>query len=238
MKLLAVETATSLLSVAVMDDDQVLARSDMPAEGAHGRLLVPTIDQLLTTTKLGLSDLSLLGVSIGPGSFTGLRVGLSTLMGFRTAMGLPIVGVPTLEALAWNLRGESRPLCAMLKARTGELYWATYQWRPTGELLRLCEDRAGTWAAWVNSLTGPTVMVGEGWQVHREDLRNIGRDRAAWMFEGPAGAMAASADSVGMIARAKWAKGEVAQPGMAPHYVQRAEAEVKWAAKTMANSER
>ena len=238
MKLLAIETATSLLSVALLEEDQVLARADLPADGAHGRLLVPTIDRLLAETKLSLSDLSCLAVSIGPGSFTGLRVGLSTLMGFRMAMGLPIVEVPTLEALAWNVRDESRPLCAMLKARTGELYWAFFQWQPNGMLQRLSDDRAGDWALWADSITGPTVMVGEGWQLYRDDLRAGFRHRAAWMVDGPPAAMAASAVHVGLIARAKWANGDRAEPGRAPRYVQRAEAEVKWAAKAMVAEKR
>lgn len=238
MRLLAVETATSLLSVALLEEDQVLARADLPADGAHGRLLVPTIDRLFAETKLSLSDLSCLAVSIGPGSFTGLRVGLSTLMGFRMALGLPIVEVPTLEALAWTLREESRPLCAMLKARTGELYWALFRWQPKGRLQRLSDDRAGPWALWADSIAGPTVMVGEGWQLHRADLRAASRHRAAWMLDGPPAAMAASAVNVGLIARGKWANGEIAEPGGAPRYVQRAEAEVKWAANNLVNIER
>ncbi len=238
MKLLAVETATSLLSVAILEDDQILARADVPAEGAHGRLLVPTIDRLFAETKLSLSDLSCLAVSIGPGSFTGLRVGLSTLMGFRMAVGLPIIEVPTLEALAWNLRGEEQPLCPLLKARTGELYWAFFQWQATGDLRRVSEDRAGSWADWADSLTGPTVMLGEGWHGQRDALRQAGRDRAAWMVDGPAVAMAASAVNVGLIAQTKWARCELAEPGRAPRYVQRAEAEVKRAARVAVNAER
>jgi tRNA threonylcarbamoyladenosine biosynthesis protein TsaB len=159
-------------------------------------------------------------------------------MGFRLALDLPIVEVPTLEALAWNLRGERRPLCSMLKARTGELYWALFQWLPHGELRRLCDDRVGSWQAWVDSLTGPTVLVGEGWRLNRGELRKAGAERAGWMLEAPDDAMAASAVSVGLLARVKWAKGEVAKAGAAPHYVQRAEAEVKWAARTRANAER
>lgn len=237
MRFLAIETATSLQSVALMDDEMVLARADAPAEGSHGRLLVPTIDRLLADSKLSLSDLSFSAVSIGPGSFTGLRVGLGTLMGFRLAIDLPIVEVPTLEALAWNVRGERRPLCSMLKARTGELYWALFQWQPTGELCRLCDDRVGSWQAWVDSLTGPTVLVGEGWQLNRGELRQAGAERAGWMIDAPADAMTASAVSVGLLARVRWTKGEVTKPGAAPRYVQRAEAEVKWAAKAMANPE-
>src|SRR5215831_11130885 len=104
MKVLAVETATSWQSVAVLDDSRVLARYDQDAAGSHAKLLLPTIDRLLHETSLTLKQLDGLAVSIGPGSFTGLRVGLATLLGFRTITGLPMAIVPTLEGLAWNLR--------------------------------------------------------------------------------------------------------------------------------------
>lgn len=238
MKSLAIETATSLQSVAILHDDEVLARVDAPAEGAHGRLLLPAIDRLLAAAQLSLSDLAYCAVSIGPGSFTGLRVGLATLMGFRLAMDLPVVEVPTLEALAWNVLGESRSLCPMLKARTGELYWAMFQWQANGELRRLCDDRVGSWQAWADSLAEPTVVIGEGWMLHRAELREAGGAHAKWMIEGPRQAMAASAVSVGLAARARWALGDVAKPGSSPRYVQRPEAEVKWAAKNLVNAER
>lgn len=238
MKILAVETATSFQSVAVMEDDAVLARSDEPAPGAHGRTLLPVIDRLLAGSGLILSDLSGLAVSIGPGSFTGLRVGLATLMGFRSVTKLPLVTVPTLEALAWNLRGELRPVCPLLKARTGELYWAMFQWQATGRLTRLSEDRVGSLASWAKSITGPVVVLGEGWPLNREALRRLGGERTPWMVEASVSAMGASAVSVGLAARERFARGEVAGEGIAPKYVQRAEAELKWAAKAMANAER
>ena len=238
MKILAVETATSVQSVAVMEDDAVLARSDEPAAGAHGRTLLPVIDRLLAGSGLTLSDLSGLALSIGPGSFTGLRVGLATLMGFRSVTKLPLVTVPTLEALAWNLRGELRPVCPLLKARTGELYWAMFHWQATGRLTRLSEDRVGSLASWAESITGPVVVLGEGWLLHREALRRLGGERTPWMVEAPLSAMGVSAVSVGLAARERFARGEVAGEGIAPTYVQRAEAELKWAANAMANAER
>ena len=108
MKLLAVETATTRLSVALLDGKQAVARVDKEAEGQHAKHLIPAIDHVLRASGLTLPELQGLAVSIGPGSFTGLRVGLATVMGFRMVTGLPLAVVPTLEALAWNLRGTDR----------------------------------------------------------------------------------------------------------------------------------
>ena len=128
MKVLAVETATSWQSVAILDESRVLARHDQAAAGSHAKLLLPTIDRLFRETGLTLKQLDGLVVSIGPGSFTGLRVGLATLLGFRTISQLPLAVVPTLEGMAWNLRGTSMLLCPILNSRRGELYWALFRW--------------------------------------------------------------------------------------------------------------
>ena len=105
MKVLAVETATSWQSVAILDDSRVLARYDQDAAGSHAKLLLPTIDRLLRETGVALKQLDGLAVSIGPGSFTGLRVGLATLLGFRTISRLPLAVRPTLEGMGLSLQG-------------------------------------------------------------------------------------------------------------------------------------
>ena len=114
MKVLAVETATSWQSVAILDESRVLARHDQDAAGSHAKLLLPTIDRLFCETGLTLTQLDGLVVSIGPGSFTGLRVGLATLLGFRTISRLPLSVVPTLE-------GTSHP-AGYLQPEKGKIY--------------------------------------------------------------------------------------------------------------------
>ena len=126
MKVLAVETATSWQSVAILDDDRVLARCDQDAAGSHARLLLPAVDRLFSQTGLVPAKLDGLVVSIGPGSFTGLRVGLSTVLGFRTITRVPLAVVPTLEGMAWSLRASNERLCPVLNSRRGELYWALF----------------------------------------------------------------------------------------------------------------
>ena len=92
MKILAVETATAWQSVAILEDDLVLAQHAQEANGAHGALLLPAIDHVLVQSGLQLGDLSGLACSVGPGSFTGLRVGIATCLGLRAATGLPHPG--------------------------------------------------------------------------------------------------------------------------------------------------
>jgi tRNA threonylcarbamoyladenosine biosynthesis protein TsaB len=228
MKILAVETATAWQSVAVVEDDAVLARSDEDAAGSHARLLVPAIDRMLASCGMTVGDLDGLAVSLGPGSFTGLRVGLATMLGFRAVTGLPLAAVPTLEAMAWNLRGEQSPLCPILRSRTGEVYWARYQWLSDGSLEQVQEEQAGTVEALARSVQTGTLMFGDGWMLHNTELRRLLEQRSVKGKEGPSDAMRPSAVSVGRAGIERLRRGETAGPGLAPRYVQRAEAEVAW----------
>jgi tRNA threonylcarbamoyladenosine biosynthesis protein TsaB len=228
MKILAVETATSRQSVAIVEGDRVLARSDEDAAGSHARRLVPAIDRVLASCGMTLSDLNGLAVSIGPGSFTGLRVGLATMAGFRAVTGLPLAAVPTLEAMAWNLRGAQHLLCPVLRARSGEVYWAQYRWLPDGSLEQVRAAQAGSLEALARSVQVPTLIFGEGWLLHRKELGRLLGSRLAEVEEAPPEAVHPSAVSVGRAGAKRLRRGEVAGPGLSPRYVQRAEAEVVW----------
>ncbi len=228
MKILAVETATAWQSVAILEGERVLARSDRDAEGSHARWLVPTIDRLLASTHLDLGQLDGLAVSIGPGSFTGLRVGLATMLGFRAVTGLPLAVVPTLEGLAWNLRGTALPICPILKSRTGEVYWALYRWSVEGTLRQLAAERVGPPTLIGRDITEPTLVLGDGWARYAVDIREALADRASLLREGPVEAMRPSAVSIGLAGLERLSRGDVAGLGVAPRYVQRAEAEIKY----------
>lgn len=227
MRILAVETATSWQSVAIVEGDTVVARSDEDAAGSHAKRLVPTIDWLLTSCGMALDDMEGLAVSIGPGSFTGLRVGLATMMGFRLVTGLPLATVPTLEAMAWNLRGAEPLLCPMLRARAGEVYWAQYQWLGSA-LKQMREEQVGTVEAMARSLSSPALMFGEGWESYKQDFRRLLDRRLYDVGEAPSEAVRPSAVSVGRAGAERLRRGEIAGQGLTPRYVQRTEAEAVW----------
>jgi len=159
MKLLAVETATSWLSVALLDDERVLIHHEQEAAGAHAMLLLPAIDGALMQAGLRLADLDGLACSIGPGSFTGLLVGLSTCLGLRAATRLPLVLVPTLEAIAWMVREQPLPICPVLTSRKGEVYWGVFQWK-SERLERVLPEHVGSPMALGQSLKQRTLLVG------------------------------------------------------------------------------
>lgn len=227
MKVLAVETATSWQSVAILDDSRVLARYDQDAAGSHAKLLLPTIDRLLRETGVALKQLDGLAVSIGPGSFTGLRVGLATLLGFRTISRLPLAVVPTLEGMAWNLKGTSTLLCPILNSRRGEFYWALFRWTSEGRLERVMSERVGTAAMLGDSLTGSVLVFGEGWTGEAPAIR-VSITSSTTLIDAPDVAMKPSAVSIGLAGIERLRRGESAGVGVRPLYVQRTAAELKY----------
>ena len=224
MKLLAVETATRYQSLALMDGAVLLAEKNQENCASHAGSLVPAIQDLLASLSCPFSAIEGLAVSAGPGSFTGLRVGLSTMVGFRTVTGLPLVTVPTLEAMAWSHRSSGYPVCPVLVARTDEVYWAQFQWE-NGHVVRILEDRVGTIQDMMNSIRQPTVLFGEGWLRHRRVLIDTLGDMA---IGGEPESMNPSAYHVGLASLDAFQAGRFAGSHISPHYVQRSDAEVQW----------
>jgi tRNA threonylcarbamoyladenosine biosynthesis protein TsaB len=128
MKVLAIETSTMLGGVAVMDAAKgLVAEARETVKAGHSGRLMPEIDGVLKRVSLTLSDIDALAVTTGPGSFTGLRIGLSTVKGLSYSAGIPVVVVPTLEAMAWNFPDYAYPVCPMLDARKIEVYAGIFE---------------------------------------------------------------------------------------------------------------
>lgn len=226
MKLLAVETATSWQSVAILDDDRVLAHHDQDAAGSQAKLLLPTIDQLLKQVGLQLTDLDGLACSIGPGSFTGIRVGVATCLGLRAATDLPLALVPTLEAMAWNVKDTGLPVCPVVTSRKGEVYWAIFR-RQNGQVERVLAEHVGPPQALAQSLTEQTLLFGEGWLSMEPEIR-AALSPSIPISVGPEAAAKPSAVTVGLLGLQQLRRGEVAGVQVTPLYVQRTEAEIKY----------
>lgn len=227
-KVLAVETATAWQSVAIVDEDGVIAYEEHDAGGGHGLTLLPTIDRMLKRSGLSLPDLDGLACSIGPGSFTGIRVGLATCLGLRTATGLPLTVIPTLEAMACMVQKRTSStllLCPLLTGRRGELYWALFMGGADGQLERVASERVGPPEAVGASLHADTMAFGEGWSAMEARIRAHAASSIVF-HPTPDGCERPSAVAVGLLGLQKLRVGEVAGDSVVPLYVQRAEAEI------------
>lgn len=161
MRVLGIDTATAIASVGYRDEGGACTERALPMAGSHARTLVPLLDALLADVGGTLAACDLIAVSIGPGSFTGLRIGLAVAKGLALATGLPVVDVPTLDAYAHALGPRPGAIWPLLDARKGEVYAAAYHW----EAGVLCCDQPAAardpdhLAA---ALVAPCTLVGDG----------------------------------------------------------------------------
>ena len=214
MLVLAVETATNQQSVAVLKDQTILGSRSREAQGSHTRWLIPTVDDLLSSLELELNKIDGLAFSIGPGSFTGLRAGLAAMLGFRVALELPLVVVPTLEAMAWNFQPQNEVICPMIRARAGEVYWACFRWE-NSKLIRVTEDQASTLNTLVQSIQEPTWAYGEGWVAHQHELL----EHTDLLKPASSNCHANSAASVGLASIQRFMTGDFAPKEITPRYI-------------------
>ena len=141
MKILAVDSSSITASVAVVDDDKIVSEFFMNAGLTHSQTLAPMIDAVLKNSKTEPKDIDMYAVTVGPGSFTGLRIGAATVKAMAFANDKPCVGVSSLEALAYNSHSESGLICACMDARCDQVYTALFESK-NSIISRVTEDGA------------------------------------------------------------------------------------------------
>ena len=225
MKLLAVETATMLGGLAIMDGTTLVAESRINVRVTHSERLMKEIDHALGVAGMEIGDIDVFGISIGPGSFTGLRVGLSTVKGLVYASGKKFVAVPTLEAFAWNQPVSDRQVCPMLDARRKEVYAAVFRWAE-GRCVRVIDEQALKIGNLLSMIDSPTLFLGEGALLNKESIERELGDKA---FFGTPPQMVPSPANVAFLCMKKAEQGEYSNALTAvPAYLRRSEAEIKF----------
>lgn len=172
MFILGIDTATPIASVGITRDGEVLAEESLRERLNHTETLLPLIGRVLAQADVALPEIAGIGVSIGPGSFTGLRVALGTVKGFAYAMGQKVVGVPTLEALARTVSEGEGLVCPLLDARKGEIYAALFRRAPDGQLAQLLPDQVLLPRQFLAQITEPCLFVGDGVAAYRELIQH------------------------------------------------------------------
>lgn len=141
MKILAIECSATPASVAILDGEKLLASSFSNVKLTHSQTLMPMIENMLSAAKININDIEGFAISNGPGSFTGVRIGISAVKGLAAAKKLPCVAVSTLFAMAQNYSDSDCIICAVMDARCNQFYNAIFD-ITNGKITRLCEDRA------------------------------------------------------------------------------------------------
>ncbi|HFC97489.1 MAG TPA: tRNA (adenosine(37)-N6)-threonylcarbamoyltransferase complex dimerization subunit type 1 TsaB [Thermosulfurimonas dismutans] len=219
--ILALETSGETGGVALYRE-RLLGEILLSGSITYSRRLLPAVEFLLRHLDLRLEEVDILAVSIGPGSFTGLRIGAATVKGLSLALGKPVVAVDTLAALAALVPASPYPVCPVLDARRGEIFAALY--RTEGDEPRvLLPPGLYSPEALCAHLSGPTLFVGEGLRVYgdffRERLGGNFRQAPGHLREGRASAVA-------WLASRKALRGEFCDPArLVPFYLRATEAE-------------
>ncbi len=220
--ILAIETATEHAGLALLEDSSVLAERDLARERQHARSLLTELDLLLAACGRRLEDVKLIALSIGPGSFTGLRIGLATALGLCFGTARKIIPVPTLAALSLHA-GETPKIVPLLDARRQQVYTGLYG--PQGVSLR--EDRVCDPRPWFEALRdeGPLSLLGPAAQLYRKAAVEILGD-AVHIHEASLGRPRAA--SVGRLSLRLLQEGAACTPeAVELRYLRRAEAEEK-----------
>ena len=174
MKILAIESSGLVASVAIVTEDAMLAEYTINHKKTHSQTLLPMLAEMARMVGIDMKEIDAIAVAAGPGSFTGLRIGSATAKGLGLALDKPIIPIPTLEGLAYNLFGTDKMICPMMDARRNQVYTGLYEFR-NSELSAIKEQTAVSVAEIideVNSLGRSVIFVGDGVKVNKKFIED------------------------------------------------------------------
>jgi tRNA threonylcarbamoyladenosine biosynthesis protein TsaB len=218
MNILAVDTSGNVCAAAVLRDERILAEFYVDNQKTHSETLAPMADACLAAAALTVRDVDLFACAIGPGSFTGLRIGAGLIKGFAHALEKPALGVNTLDALAFTVGGADELVCPIIDARRGEVYTAAYR-----NAERVADTRAMALAELLKELQAEkTVFCGDAALKYAADIRAAS---PAFRVAHP-GAALQRAGSVGLLAYRQYLQGARGDAySLEPFYLRETQAE-------------
>ena len=226
MLILAIETSTARSSVALVAHDGVVASAGLGVPQRHGEFVAPAIDFCLRQAGAHVDDVTGVAVGLGPGLYTGLRVGIATAQAFAMARRLPMVGMCGLDVLAFQARHVRRTVVATLDARRGEVFSAVYRPAPGG-VQRDGDLRVGRpdeLSAELQALGEDCLVIGEGAARYREEFDDLHLVEVAID-----GRQQPDAADLGVLAVPRFVREETSPPGtLAPLYLRHADAKIGW----------
>ena len=203
MKILAIDSSGLVATIALIEDDNLIAEYTIHHKKTHSQTLMPMLAEIKNMTELDLETIDAIAVAKGPGSFTGLRIGAATAKGLAMGLDKPIIEVPTLEGLAYQMYGSNAVICPIMDARRNQVYTGLYQFVEDAEGYRMetlvdgCACDIMECIAFVNRFEQPVVFLGDGVDVFADTIR----ERCSVpVFFAPAHRRLQSAASVGALA--------------------------------------
>ena len=233
MKILAVECSATPASVAILENDKLIASAYTNVKLTHSQTLMPMIESTLSSSKTDINEVDGFAISSGPGSFTGIRIGISAVKGLAAVKKTPCVAVSTLFAMAQNYSDTDCIICAVMEARCNQLYNAIFDIK-NGVITRLCEDRALMCDELIEEIKNISqssdkcvIIVGDGADIFynaAKDIKNIKKAHPIRQYQNAVG--------VGFTSLDAFKKGETLSPNdLLPFYLRLPQAERELKAK-------
>ncbi|MDE6209956.1 MAG: tRNA (adenosine(37)-N6)-threonylcarbamoyltransferase complex dimerization subunit type 1 TsaB [Lachnospiraceae bacterium] len=172
MKILAIDSSSVVATVALVEDEKLLAEYSVNHKKTHSQTLLPMIDEIMKMSETDINTLDAIAVSGGPGSFTGLRIGSATAKGLALVINKPIIHIPTIDGLAYNMYGSSKLVCPIMDARRNQVYTGIYHFednRLVADIPQYQED-INTLIEILNEKDLPVVFLGDGVDTYRETI--------------------------------------------------------------------
>ena len=182
MKILGIDTSSKYLSVGLLENHRLLGLIHHLPQTRRSLNLVSMIKQVLKDSGLNIKDIDAFCVSKGPGSFTGLRVGISAVKGFGMALKKPVLGIPTLDVIANNLCYYQGRICVIVDAKKSRVYWALYQSK-YGNIKRISRYKVSTIDEVLNDLKGDIFFVGDGINLYSSQIEKCKNIKPAYAEE-------------------------------------------------------
>ncbi len=229
MLIVGIDTATMQVSVAVGGHEGVLAATQSSRGRQHAEVLTPAIEFACKQARIELSEISVVAVDLGPGLFTGLRVGVAAAKAMAYALDVPMIGVPSLDLLAFPVRFTSRLIVATIDARRGELFYAFYRQVPGG-IQRITEHQVGSPDDLASELMASgeeCLLVGDGAIRYSEVFDGLKKCEIA-----EEGFAYPNATSLVMLAHAQALREQWVKPwDLEPMYLRKPDAEINWSTR-------
>ena len=226
MKILAFDSSGLVASVAIVQDDNLIAEYTTNYKKTHSQTLLPMLDEVVRMTETDKKSFDLLAVAAGPGSFTGLRIGSATVKGLALSWDIPVVAVPTLEALAYNAWGSRRIICPIMDARRRQVYTGLYRFDKDDKMEVLMDQVPMDIDELIEVLgdRGEEVLfVGDGIDVYADTIRQ--KMTVPFSFA-PAHMNKQRAGSVAVAAKKRYEEGiYTSGDDFAPEYLRQSQAE-------------
>lgn len=229
MKILALDSSGLVASVAILEEDSCIAEYTVNYKKTHSQTLLPMLDEISRMIELDLSTIDAIAVAAGPGSFTGLRIGSATAKGLGQALGKPLIGIPTVDGLAYNLYGSDKVICPLMDARRNQTYTGLYEFvrkEKEYELKTIQEQCAVSLEKileQVNQLGREVIFLGDGVPVFKAQIEE--KVKVPFSFA-PACCNRQRAAAVGTLAFRYLAEGKTQTAAMhQPEYLRLSQAE-------------